>query len=60
MIEGRGQQVLEMRGVLRDLLLILLFCDQIDSPTLVHLWNEMHALRVVYTILFPAFDELIL
>ena len=59
-IQGGCQQILEMRGVLCDLLLILLLRDQIYGPTLVHFGDQVHALGVVDTVLLPALDQLVL
>ena len=53
-IKSGCEQVLEVRRVLRNLLLIFLLCDQIDGPTFVKLWDQVHALRVIHSILFPA------
>ena len=59
-VKGRGQEVLEMRRVLSNLLLIFLLGNQIDSPTFVQLGNEMNALGVVDAVLFPTLGELAL
>ena len=49
-----------MRWVLRDLLLIFLLSDEVDTPSFVKLGNEVNALVMVDAILFPALDQLTL
>ncbi len=55
-IKSGCEQVLEVRGVLSHLLLIFLLCNQIDSPTLVKLGDQVNALGVIHSVLFPALD----
>ena len=60
MIECWSKQIFEVRRVLGYLLLILLLGDEINSPTLVQLGNQMNTLRVVDSVLLPALSELTL
>lgn len=59
LVESWRDEVLEMRRVLGDLLLVLLSRDHVDTPSHVKLRNQMNALRVVHSMLLPALDKLV-
>lgn len=58
-VELRCQNVLEVRRVLRYLLLVLLFGDHIEGPASVQLRNQVHTFRVVDPVLLPALNEFV-
>jgi fucose permease len=57
MIELRSKQILKVRRVLCDLLLILLLCDHVYCPSLIQLWDQVNTFGVVNPVLFPALDQ---
>lgn len=60
LIELRGHEVFKMRRVLLHLFLILLSGYHVQGPTTVELRDQMNALRMVYSILFPALLDFLL